>query len=676
MAAPPSQNRLTARPLRRLVRPLVAVGTVVALGLIPTAPSSAADLPWAPSYSSGSFNSVTAVSNPDWMNQLPDATGLGQMSIPGTHDTLAIHGGIAPWYWQTQENHGDSADTLTAQLNAGIRAIDIRVRVVNSGTAFAVHHTNVYEHANFDDVLAKARTFLAAHPGETVLMKLAGECGSGPETIGQCVNDPPSTTLDDEARIFQSYIARYPGLFWAPSVTGTAAAQSPTLGQVRGRIVLESFNGAHQPAYGLAGLDTGNISWTECNLDTRWGLLKARLDQLETGSGNTVATTGLSASCPPFGATYADVAGGSMGRQGMNQRLLDYLRATTGNTGIIEMDWPGGQLVGTIIERNVLRRYQLWSSTRNPNGSWTQSAAVPGVEGRSVFTSVGPPVTSLHAQAVAGLPDNRAQIVAVGTAGGLWTATRNTAGAVGAWQALDTPGAQTPTNVAVTGLLDGSALIAAVTPDHGVYVETRRVDGTVGGFQPVPGQSPGSNWSGNAVALAAMPDGSTQVISIGRADGTVYLCVRKADGSWGGWSQVPGFNGEKSFLAHDLAIAALPDGSSQIVALGPDNLVYHQARSASGAYTGFARMGGYGGASIFSATSVSIAGMSDGSSQVVAVGVTGFVYHDARNLDGSWTGWAPIAGPFGSAYTAGSPVSITALPNRQSVVLTTAYSAA
>src|SRR6202035_4559996 len=95
--------------------------------------------------------------------------------VPGTHDTLAIHGGwLLPQDFETQENQGDSAATLTTQLDAGIRAIDIRVRVV--GGAFAIHHTNIYQNANFDDVLTKAQSFLSAHPTETILMNLHGEC--------------------------------------------------------------------------------------------------------------------------------------------------------------------------------------------------------------------------------------------------------------------------------------------------------------------------------------------------------------------------------------------------------------------------------------------------------------------------------------------------------------------
>jgi hypothetical protein len=166
------------------------------------------------------------------------------------------------------------------------------------------------------------------------------------------------------------------------------------------------------------------------------------------------------------------------------------------------------------------------------------------------------------------------------------------------------------------------------------------------------------------------------VLSVNQADGLLYLVVRRPDGTFGDWSEVPGVAGEQGFQAHDLAITAMQDGSSQLVALGPENWVWHQIRSASGAYTGFARMNGYGGASTFTATSVSIAGMYDaGSAQVVAVGIDGRVYHNGRFPNGTWTGWEPPAGPFGSAGITADPVSITALPNNQSIVLATVYKA-
>jgi hypothetical protein len=319
-----------------------------------------------PSGSTGAFNSLTQEHHPDWMAALPDGTGLGALSIPGTHDTLAIHGGWAPWAYEAQENHGDGARTLDAQLDAGIRAIDIRVRIVNGGTAFAVHHEDVYQNANLDDVLTHARSFLAAHPTETVLMDLHGECdgdstegGSGSSSIGRCADDPANATAADRIRIFTGYVARYPGLFYAPTVTGTGTAPMPTLGQVRGHVVLTTFTGPRGQVYqgfGFTQLTDGNAGsyvendWTQCNLDRKWAEVKANLDKASADRTGAMYTTYTSASCAPFGAGPAGVAGGYFGGTGENQRLLDYLHGNAPHhVGVVLIDYPGHALVAAIL---------------------------------------------------------------------------------------------------------------------------------------------------------------------------------------------------------------------------------------------------------------------------------------------------------------------------------------
>ncbi len=315
-----------------------------------------------PITSSDAFNSLTAESHPDWMAGLPAQTGLGSLTIPGTHDTMAIHGGWAPWAYEAQEDHGDSGATLDAQLTAGVRAIDIRVRVVNNDTAFAIHHTDVYQNANFHDVLTHAQTFLTAHPGETVLMDLHGECdgdssegGSGSSSIGHCADDPATITQADRTRIFDGYVARYPGLFYAPSATGNSTADMPTLGQARGHIVLSTFTGPRGGIYGgygltqLTGGDAGQYvenDWTQCGTDAKWG--EAQANMVKANGSSAMYTTYLSANCTPFGAGPADVAGA------INPKAVDFLNsAATGHVGVVLTDFPGHALIAALIRQQA-----------------------------------------------------------------------------------------------------------------------------------------------------------------------------------------------------------------------------------------------------------------------------------------------------------------------------------
>lgn len=349
---------------RRGLRPAAAL-IIAASGLLAwSAPASAQPTTW-----SSSFNNLTAQTRTDWMSQVPDSTSLADMSIPGTHDTLAIEPGLLAADFETQENQGTSAATLTTQLDAGIRAIDIRVRVVSG--AFVIHHTDVYEDTNFDDVLTKAKDFLAAHPTETILMHLHGECdadttegGSGSSSVGHCADVPSDTTEADRIAIFESYLARYPGLFYAPTVTGTSTADMPTLGEARGHIVLTDFTGPLGEIYAGWGLTSMTDStwsnriendWTECDLATKFAEARATIDTASTdASSQDMYTSYLSANCSPLGADPAQMAGGYDGGTGENQLLLDYLNAgSVSRTGVIMMDFPGYAVVTAIINLNT-----------------------------------------------------------------------------------------------------------------------------------------------------------------------------------------------------------------------------------------------------------------------------------------------------------------------------------
>ncbi|HWS36668.1 MAG TPA: phosphatidylinositol-specific phospholipase C [Actinoplanes sp.] len=326
-------------------RALAAAGFAAALLLVPQ-PALAAD---------SSYRTLTSASNPNWMAGVDGGRSLAALSIPGTHETLSIHGGD---YTQTQENHGNSAATLTTQLDAGIRAIDVRARV-NEGNTFTIHHGAVYQQANFDDVLNRLASFLSAHPGETVLLRFKQECTG--ET-GSCADATGQKSFPD---IFDSYVAARPGLFWAPSVTRGSAAAVPTLGTVRGKVVLMVLNGPRGGRfdnYGLAqfaGWNDGSSTYVqdEYNVPT-FAAIGAKRDAVNnflttTSNGDTSRiyvnfTSGSGALAPPYW-----VAGGALWEQGVNPYLLGRLNAATyTRTGVLMLDFPGGGLINKIVSYN------------------------------------------------------------------------------------------------------------------------------------------------------------------------------------------------------------------------------------------------------------------------------------------------------------------------------------
>ncbi|MFS0697291.1 phosphatidylinositol-specific phospholipase C [Streptomyces nitrosporeus] len=149
----------------------------------------------------------------DWMGGIAGATALRDLTIPGTHDSGARHGG--PW--------AECQDTTVAQqLDSGIRFLDVRCRI--TGDAFAIHHGAAYQNMMFGDVLAACRDFLAAHPSETVLMRVKQEYSQESDAAFRQVFD---RYLDAKG--------------WRPLFRLDPAL--PDLGGARGKVVLLADNG-------------------------------------------------------------------------------------------------------------------------------------------------------------------------------------------------------------------------------------------------------------------------------------------------------------------------------------------------------------------------------------------------------------------------------------------------
>ncbi|MFB7614690.1 phosphatidylinositol-specific phospholipase C [Kitasatospora sp. NPDC056181] len=164
-------------------------------------------------------SAATVPAGSDWMGAVDPQTSLARLTLPGTHDSCSLHGGGLA---QTQTL------SLPDQLAIGVRFLDIRCRAIDG--VFAIHHGPVFQKIFFGDVLNQCQAFLAAHPGETLVMRVKQEY---------------STVSDAEfGALFADYLRRWPGLVRTEDGI-------PRLGEVRGRIVLIADNS------GLPGLRWG-----------------------------------------------------------------------------------------------------------------------------------------------------------------------------------------------------------------------------------------------------------------------------------------------------------------------------------------------------------------------------------------------------------------------------------
>jgi 1-phosphatidylinositol phosphodiesterase len=147
-----------------------------------------------------------------WMSFVEDTRKLSELSIPGTHDSGSREQKSLSTRLTTQTR------TIREQLDAGIRFLDIRVRYKDD--RFLLYHENSYLNLRFGPVRDICMAFLAEHPRETIVMSLKEESTPTGNTKG----------VSFESR-FAEYVAEHPDLWYLNNVI-------PTLGQVRGKIVL------------------------------------------------------------------------------------------------------------------------------------------------------------------------------------------------------------------------------------------------------------------------------------------------------------------------------------------------------------------------------------------------------------------------------------------------------
>lgn len=347
------------KPVLTLQNPLASLLNLVLLCLFAFSPLAMAHDHGAYQHDSG-YRSWQA----NWMAGIPGSKRLADLSLPGTHDSMAFYGGDAV---QTQSM------SLNDQLMAGVRVLDIRCRSIDN--KFAIHHGFVYQHANFDDVLTTVKNFLIAHPGETVLMRVKEEydASNSSLTFGQIFNN----YANDPA---------YADFFWKGSDANV------TLGDARRKIVVLANAGGFNFGIGWGGLniqDNYNLT-TNWDLYGKWESVRNMLNTANASSAGTrgfhvnflsgsggsfpyfvasghsspgtgaprlatgLTTPGWNSSYPDFPRVDCFIGICTIAFEGTNVLTADNINAYGfGFVGIIMADFPGAGLIDKVINLNA-----------------------------------------------------------------------------------------------------------------------------------------------------------------------------------------------------------------------------------------------------------------------------------------------------------------------------------
>ncbi|MEV7251152.1 hypothetical protein [Streptomyces cyaneofuscatus] len=353
--------------------------------------------------------------------------------------------------------------------------------------------------------------------------------------------------------------------------------------------------------------------------------------------------------------------------------------AIAANENIIQLDYVnmgGKRANGSIIGYGEMSRAIIAHNTpttapgtlvgtrRHADGSWSAAEPLPGASGAREFAGGD--------RAVTAMPDGSLQYLAYGNDKHLH---HNIRFANGTWQgwarvnndATDKQLAGGP--LALTATADGITHALAVDKDGNLLHTLRRPDGTWqdGGWAGVPGDG-GRVFKAKDVAVTAMPNNTITVLAYG-ADRVMRITERWSNGLWNtsGWNTLPWGNDGSTFSGTDLAITSMTNHSVQIAAIGMDGNVWHMIRDARGVNS---RWGApeWAKGEPMRASGISIAALPDGSAQLLAIGADGIAWHTNRAANGVWTGFGRLNGSFGRPLSA-TGVGITALPDGRTYTL-------
>lgn len=272
-----------------------------------------------------------------WMENVVGDTPLNRISIPGTHDSGALHGGRI---FQTQ------VWTIQLQLNAGIRFFDIRCRPADS--SFKIYHSWVYQERTFDDVMKTITTFLTDHPSETIIMRVQTPkklLKTGRQSIEAIWN----SYMDMEKDV-EEYKKKYRDYFHIGP-----AYNIPKLDQMRGKILVmrENFKAKEGITWGDSTTRQDNFNVTRSNktiklksvsLAEKKKLIEHYIDKANN-PGNEYVINFLSGALHMYPDDVAEET---------NKAAYEYIGYDKGkrNLGILVIDFPGDCLIQRIIDTN------------------------------------------------------------------------------------------------------------------------------------------------------------------------------------------------------------------------------------------------------------------------------------------------------------------------------------
>ncbi|KAM3873012.1 1-phosphatidylinositol phosphodiesterase-like [Diretmus argenteus] len=257
--------------------------------------------------------------NVPWMAAIQDFRTLSLITIPGTHDTMALHGG---------PEAECQALSLKDQLRAGIRYLDLTVHLRSD--TLHVTHGIMGQHSTLREVLDTVRAFLSEFKSEAVLIRVKPELSDKGK-----VNQMVQSLISNDKHVWVS-------------------SGMPSMGQIRGKIVFVQKN-TFTLGVPLLDTDSKGNNKVEHIKDKDKLIIKHLSRAQQACGGDNVALTHSSGT--GFGTFWGMFLTPKRVAEKVNPWLNQYLRQFYPNQprpcfGVIAMDFPGIDLIQTVVNLN------------------------------------------------------------------------------------------------------------------------------------------------------------------------------------------------------------------------------------------------------------------------------------------------------------------------------------
>jgi 1-phosphatidylinositol phosphodiesterase len=271
------------------------------------------------------------------MSRIGDGRSLGELSIPGSHNSAAR-------FEPLRGTAKCQSLTISEQLDAGVRVLDIRCRHLRDD--FRIHHGQVDQKIGFKAVMAACIGFIDRNPGETVLILVQEEFSPG------------GNTRSFEST-FDAVIAGERERWWL-------RPEIPALGGVRGKLVLVRRFAVKQAPKGIDG-----TAWTDFkeaggdvplrvqdrfrveDNDAKW---RACLEafRVHTDGASAGLFLNYASGYRPGALGLPDIRAVS---DDLNERLADHLRRhANGSHGIVMMDFVDPERAALVYRANFPKK--------------------------------------------------------------------------------------------------------------------------------------------------------------------------------------------------------------------------------------------------------------------------------------------------------------------------------